>query len=464
MPSGFLDYEIQQNVFSTAELKQLFDEKARFRRWLTIEAALATAQAKAGTIPSQAAEEIRKKAHLECLDLSALKKGYETSRNSLIPVIAELRKACAAHFRDYVHYGATTQDIIDTGQVLEIKETLEIFFRDLRAIELRLLEITQAHRNTPMIGRTHGQQALPITLGLKVSLWMREIRRHIERIKSLYDRILIGQLSGAVGTMAAFGDKATFIKRETMKILNLQDDVGAWHTCRDNMAEMASFCSIMAGTMAKIANEIFQLGKTEFMELREPAPSGMSSSAMPHKRNPVLCQRLIVLSDHIRALCGVIHQSMVHENERDPRALWSEWLAIPQICIYSGTVLQYGLSVLRGLEVNPTMMLKNLQQYGEYCVSEYFLFKLAPKIGKVRAQQKLHDLFSTAQVNASEISDAFRNDHELAEHLGEDELNMMRHPERYVGHAISIVTTNVAVIEDCRQNENATLNHREKER
>ena len=212
-----------------------------------------------------------------------------------------------------------------------------------------------------MAARTHGQQALPTTFGLKVTIWLGEIRRHLERIKQLYQTINCGQLGGAVGTMAAFGPMAEQVVKGTLNRLGLEHDPASWHTSRDKIAELSSVFSMLVMTLAKIANEIFQLQKTEIGELLEPSPTGaLASSTMAHKQNPVICQRVIALSRHVRALNSTVLESMGHEHERDPRCLWAEWLAIPELSIYTGTCLQYMMDVLAGLIVRSDKMLENL--------------------------------------------------------------------------------------------------------
>ncbi len=192
MPSHPFDFEIQANIFSTPEMTGIFDEQQRFSRWLEFEAALAATQAGLGIIPPEAATEIVAKAKLSCLDPVAMREGYQKSRNSLVPVLKALREACRNGHGEFVHYGATTQDVLDTSQILELRDTFQIIYRDLKEIEKSLCRLADKHISTPMIGRSHGQQALPITFGLKCGVWLAEIRRHIERVKSLMPRLLVG--------------------------------------------------------------------------------------------------------------------------------------------------------------------------------------------------------------------------------------------------------------------------------
>ncbi|MBU0484625.1 MAG: adenylosuccinate lyase [Proteobacteria bacterium] len=454
MPAHPIDFLIQANTFSTPELLAVFDEKTRFRRWLQFEAALAATQGELGIIPREAALEIEKKSSLEQLDLAAVAESYKKSRNSVLPVIKELRAACQGTAGEYVHYGATTQDVLDTGQALELKDATQIIYRDLRQLEQNLLIMAEQHKSTPMIGRTHGQQALPITFGFKAAIWISEIRRHIERLKTIFPRIIIGQLSGAVGTMAALGPQAQETARKTMTRLGLNYSAIAWHTARDNMAETAGLFAMIATSLEKFANEIFELGKTEIGELREPAPqSAMSSSTMPHKRNPVICQRISVLARHVRALNGVVLEAMVHEHERDARALWAESLALPQISVYTGTAVHYINQVVTGLEINPERMLQNLYLHKEMAVSEWLMFKLAQHIGRTKAQSLVHKLSNQTYVSGQSLKELLLEDQETASLLSAKDMDFLDHPEKYTGQAINLTDQMIAATRQKRNND-----------
>jgi len=440
MPAHPIDFDIQANLFSTPEGLAIFDEKNRFQGWLDFEAALAAAQGELGLIPPEAASAIQAKASIEHLDLEAVRLDYTTNRNSLVPIVKALRQACGP-YGDYVHHGATTQDAIDTGQALQLKAVFALVQRDLRQIEDRLLKLAAEHRQLPMIGRTHSQQAIPISLGLKFAVWLQEINRHGDRLQALTSRALTGQLGGAVGTMAALGPHGREVATLTMTKLGLKASIAPWHTARDTSAETGSFFAMLTSSAAKIANEIFQLGKTEVMELREPAPAGKSagSSTMPHKRNPVLCQRIVVLSSHVRALAQVLMEAMLHENERDPRALWSEWLAMPQSCIYTLTALDYLKSVLFDLEIFPERMLANLHLQQDAIASEWLMFTLSPVIGKTRAHAKISQCLDLASSCGRSVREILVNDQELSDCLQHVDLTLLDHPETYIGLAPQIV-------------------------
>jgi len=452
MPAHPIDFDIQSNLFSTPEGRAIFDEKSRFQRWLDFEAALAAAQGELGIIPPQAAAAIQAKASLDHLDLEAIRQEYTTNRNSLVPIVKALRQACGP-YGDYVHHGATTQDAIDTGQALELQAVLSLVQQELLLIEDRLLALAGQYRTLPMVGRTHSQQALPITLGLKFAIWLLEFGRHLDRLQALTPRVLTGQLGGAVGTLAALGTQGREVAARTLAKLGLRAGVAAWHTARDTSAETGAFLAMLTATNAKIANEIFQLGKTEVMELREPAPAGKSagSSTMPHKRNPVLCERIVVLSSHVRALAQVIMESMLHENERDPRALWSEWLAIPQICLYTLTSLHYLKTVLLDLEIFPERMLANLHLQQEAIASEWLMFALSPFLGKTRAHAKINHALAQATAMGRPLREILAADPELADWLPRLDLTMLDHPEAYVGLAPEIVDDAIREINQRRK-------------
>ncbi len=446
MPSHPLDFQLQANVYVTPELQAVFDEQRKMNRWLQVEAALAQVQGELGIIPADAAREITGRADLEYLDLEYIQAEYRQSRNSLMPLIRALRRVCGENYGQYVHYGATTQDILDTAQVLEIREVLQLIYRDLRSLEMILCGLSRTHKQTPMIGRTHGQQALPTTFGLKAVTWAAEIRRHIERLKGVYPRVMVGQLSGAVGTMAALGPRAREVAVKTMAALDLGWKPPGWHTSRDNIAETASLFALLASTLEKAAGEVFLLGKTEIGELAEPAPDSMMSSAMPHKKNPVYCQRISVLARHIRSLTATVVESMVHEHERDPRRLWSEWLAMPQLSMYTGTVVKYVENIMDGLVVSGENMKKNLFMHRDAVMSEWLLFRLAPVMGRIAAQEKLHSLFRKSGRENVSLRSVLAEDETVGVLLHDADLETLDHPEQYTGLACQLVDDTLADI------------------
>lgn len=447
-----IDFDIQYDSYSTPELRALFDERARIGRWLRFEGALAEAQGELGLIPKESAAVIAERARFECLDEAALRADYRTTRNNILPALKAFRAACGKGHGDFVHHGATTQDAIDTGEMLALKDAVGILLRDLRVLEGNLLDLTVAHRDTPMIGRSHGQQAIPITLGLKFAVWLGEVRRNIDRLDHLYDTAFYGQLGGAVGSMAALSGQALEVKRRTMAKLGLRYMPTSWFSARDTIAEVCSAMTISTITVAKIANEVFELGRTEIGELQEPAGNAkaMSSSTMPHKRNPVLCERAVALATHVRALNGVVLESMLHANERDARALWAEWMTLPQFAIYACTALNYVNEIVGGLLIYPHRMLDNLHLYGDLVASEWLLFRLSGRMGKTQAQQALHAAGQKAAAANTSLVDVLRADPEIGPLLTEDDLKVARQPELYTGISGEIIDEVVGGIRRAR--------------
>jgi adenylosuccinate lyase len=248
--------------------------------------------------------------------------------------------------------------------------------------------------------------------------------------------------------MAALGPQAMEIARRTLNVLGLKHSKIAWHNSRDNVGELSSIFSLLTTTLAKIANEIFQLQKTEIGELRESLPERTATSTtMPHKRNPVICQRVVVLSRHVRYLSGVIVESVAHEHERDARCLWAEWLAVPQLCIYTGASLRYMLDVMSGLEVQVDRMMKNLHLQKNLITSEWLLFRLSGDFGKTKSLEKLQELSKKATDTGISLKDAVMDDSEIGSLLTAEELENLDHPEHYVGHALEIVDHAIKDIE-----------------
>ncbi len=454
MPAHPIDFEIQAGLYATPELAAIFDEKTRFGRWLQIEAALAEAQGELGLIPAPAAAAIAAHASLEKIDLAFVAAAYGGSRNSLVPLLQGLQKVCGPEHGGYVHFGITTQDVLDTAGVLEQQETLGVVGRDLKRLEELLCDLARTHRATPMVGRTHGQQAMPITFGLKVSTWAAEVHRHRERLAALKPKTAVLQLGGAVGTMAALGPRALEVAERTAARLGLATLLPAWHTTRDIVGETAAFYGLVGSTLEKIGSEIVQLAKTEIGEVAETAPGrAPSSSTMPHKNNPVASQRIAVLARHARALVPVVLEAMVHEHERDPRALWSEWLAVPQLAIYTGTALHLLITVLENLEIRTGRMRENLYRQKELVVSEWLLFTLARQKGKGWARKKVETLLAKAAAQQTPLEEILRQDPETGPLIAKENLEYLAKPERYCGLASAMVDLTLKDIAARQRNE-----------
>ncbi len=440
MPASMIDSKIFSDWFGSEEMRAIFTDEYRLQCWLDVEAALARVQAELGMIPREAAKEISAKAKVANLDLEKFKKEADRTVHPIMPLIWGLQKVCVREYGEYIHWGATTQDIMDTGMMLQLKAAAEIIFRDLRDIEKMLKHLAQRYRSTIMAGRTHGQHALPLTFGFKVAVWLAEVRRHIQRWEQSRSRILVGNLSGAVGTHAAMGRLGLEVQRAVMAEIGLGEPEITWHPARDRVAEFISLLAAICGTLGKIAKEIINLQKTEVGELAEPFIMGrVGSSTMPQKRNPHLCEAILALSKIVRYQAALALEGMVQEHERDMASWMMEWEIVPQACIYTAGALKHTLFVLRHLEVNEQKMRTNLDLLSGLILAEPVMFALAAKVGHQRAHQIVYEVAMKAYEEGRAFKDALLADERVTEYLSAEEIDGLLNPEKYTGLSEKIV-------------------------
>ncbi|MFQ5694224.1 MAG: adenylosuccinate lyase family protein, partial [Nitrospinota bacterium] len=352
MPSHMVDSALFRDQFGTEEMRRIFDDRNLLQKWMDVEAALARAEAAEGLIPRSAAEEISRRASADLLDPDALKRGIDETSHPVLPFLRAYQALCDGDAGEWIHWGATTQDIMDTGAVLQIREAYDVIERDLAEIVRTLCGTARRYRDTLMAGRTHGVHALPITFGFKVAVWLSELRRHQERLRAARPRVLVANVVGAVGTLNGFGEKALEIQRRVSEDLGLGVPEVAWQSARDRLAEWTALLGMAAGTLGKIANEIINLMKTEVDEVEEPFHHGkVGSSTMPHKRNPMICEAVVALSRIVRSHVPLAMEAMMSEHERDMSAWQAEWAFVPEACILTGAVLHHMKFVLANLIV-----------------------------------------------------------------------------------------------------------------
>jgi adenylosuccinate lyase len=423
MSARLTDSQMYGHLWGTPETRAIFAEESRLQSWLDILAALAQAQAQLGYIPVSAAEAIRAHARVEQLDLEAVGRETRRTSHSTLGLIQALRDVLPDAAQEYVYYGATVQDITDTWTALTIRRVGAIVWRDLRGLEQRMLDHAVAHRDTVMAGRTHGQVGAPITFGWKAASWADEVRRHIDRLRSGADRWLVGQLGGAVGTAAFFGAHALELRRRFCDLLGLGDPGISWLAARDRFAEFGVTLALTAGTLARMGNEIYALARTEIGEVREAAdPAAVSSITMPHKRNPERAEHLVTLARLAQAQAHVLLDGAVHEHERDGRGWKAEWIALPEICLLTGTALMLAHDLLDGLEVDVTRMADNVATQRDHLTSERLLATLTDKTGKHEAQSILQDVLAAARSSGVAAAEALHHSGALRAHLSDDEL------------------------------------------
>lgn len=390
--SHITDSGFYSRGYTTAEARAIYCDFRRLQRWLDVEAALALAQGELDLIPGAAAARLAATAHLELCDLEAIKQGIAATGHSLIPLLDEWQKAAGPEAARYCHYGATTQDIQDTAQALELQDVCAVIGRDLAILIELLADLAAGYRTQVIIGRTHGQHALPTTLGLKFAVWLDELLRHADRLAECRRRLPVSQLFGGVGTMAALGKAPWKLLESFSARLDLVTPVTPWHTARDRGAEFVANLALLTGTLAKVANEICQLAKDETGELEEPFHMGkIGSTTMPHKRNPEMCEQVVVLARLVKACSGVCLDGLINEHERDYRAVRLEWVGITDASLYSCGALDLMKNILRGLIVHPERINQNLA--GSACLisTEALMFLFGDKIGKPAAHQLLYE-------------------------------------------------------------------------
>ncbi len=407
MGSRLTDSAQYAHLWGTPEMAQLFDERARLQSWLDILTALASAQARLGIVPVEAAEQIAEHAQAERLDLAFVAEQTRLTSHSMLGLIRGLQQVLPTSAREHVYSGATVQDVTDTWFALVMREVGALAWRDLRAIEGSLLLLAQAHRDTVMVGRTHGQPGAPITFGFKVASWADEVRRHLDRLREGRPRWLVGQLGGAVGVLEFFEPQGEALRAELCAGLGLADPGISWLTSRDRVAEFGGVLSMVCATLARIGNEVYELQRPEIGELHEATSADVVASiTMPHKRNPEGSEHLDTLARLVRANAAVLTEGMVVAHERDGRGWKAEWSALPEVCLLAGVALQLGRRLVSGLVVDVEAMRANLGRHGDQLVSERLLAALTPRLGKHAAQQLMHDALRPGSTDVGHVVDA----------------------------------------------------------
>lgn len=440
MSSHVIDMVMLRNVFGTPEMRAVWSDENRLQKHLDVEAALALAEAELGLIPADAANVIADKARVELLDLQAIADEVLKAKHSLMPTIRALQALCGPEAGEYVHFGATTQDIVDTGTMLQLKEAHAIIVRDLRAVARQLARLAREYRDTPIAGRSHGMQGLPTTFGFKIAVLLSEVLRHLDRLKEAEARVFTGVIGGAVGTYAAFGPLGPEVEELALRKLGLDAPDICWHSSRDRQAEYIGILGMISATLGKLGNEFYNLMRTEIDELEEPFTSGkIGSSTMPHKRNPAALEGIASLSKPVRYNVALAQEAMIVEHERDAMSWRGEWIALPETCIYLSAQLASTKAVLEGLVVKPENMRRNLDRLGGLLLSERVMFALADRLGKQTAHHVIYELSMKAVEENKPFKDVLLADKRVAEALDEKTLEELLDPAAYLGSAPRIV-------------------------
>lgn len=439
MPAHVIDMEILGNSFGTQEMRAIWDEQHRLQKQLDVERALALAEGELDVIPKVAAEKIAKAADSNYFSIADLAREGLTSKHSLMATIRRLQ-ALSGDAGEFVHYGATTQDIVDTGTVLQLKEAHAIIKRDLQKLLGIVAKKAGQYRATPLAGRTHGVQALPTTFGFKLAVLLCELGRHWERLQELEPRIFVGVVAGAVGTYASLGSKGPAVEKLTLDKLGLGTPEICWHSARDRFAEYASVLALLSGTLGKIGHEGYCLMSNEINEVEEPFTAGkIGSSTMPQKRNPAAFEGLASLTRPVFYSASLVREAMLMEHERDAMAWRAEWIALPEINIYVANQLATAIYVLDGLVVKEENMLYNLEASGGLIVAEKLMFVLGQQYGKQTAHELVYELSMQAQEQNIPFAKVLAADARINSLYSQEELLALLEPRNYLGEAVAKV-------------------------
>jgi 3-carboxy-cis,cis-muconate cycloisomerase len=434
------DSAILGGLFGTDAMRRVFADTGRLQAMLDVEAALARVEAGLGIVPAEAAEAITRAAKVERLWLEEL--GAST-RNVGYPVVAlvrQLGKAAGGDAARYVHWGATTQDILDTALVLQIREGLALVRGDTVRIARALVARAQKHRGDLMAGRTHLQHALPVTFGYKCAVWAAPLLDDLARIDALAGRALKVQFGGAVGTLASIGDKGRAVAEGLARELNLAVPDAPWHVARDALAESAGVLGILCGNLAKFATDIILLMQTEVAEVFEPHQAGRGgSSTMPQKRNPIASEYVLAAARGVHALGPLMLSAMAQDHERATGPWQAEQLALPQVFVLASGALMHAAAIAEGMTVDTQRMRRNLDATHGLILAEAVMMAAAKAIGRARAHDVVEHASATAIAERRHLGDVLKQDKALSGHLAAAEIDRLLDPAFYVGESEAVV-------------------------
>ena len=433
---------IETGRYGTAEMRRIFEEETRVQKMLDVEAALAWAHAEVGNIPRKDAEKIVTIASLKHVKLSRIKEIEREIKHDIAALVRALAEASGPS-GGYVHLGATSYDIVDTANALQLKDALELIEKRLDDFERILMDKALQYKNTLMIGRTHGQHALPITLGFKFAVWMREISRQIQRIQQCKERVLVGKMSGAVGTQAGLGVHAMKIQELVMQRLGIKAaEISTQIVQRERHAELACLLAMIASSLDNFATEIRELQRPEIGELFElfEVEKQVGSSTMSQKRNPELCERVCGLARIVRSLAVPALENVVTWHERDLTQSSAERFILPETCILVDYLLFLMTKIVANLRVNEERMLKNVELTQGRSMSEAVMMALTKK---GMSRQEAHELLRKLTIKSEKENQHFREvlseNRIVSEKLSEKEIDGALDPKNYLGTAVKQV-------------------------
>lgn len=430
---------IDTGRYGTPEMLKIFDEKTRVQKLLDVEAALALAHAEVGNIPCKDAEIIAFRASTKYVKVERVKDIEKEIKHDIASLVRALSEVCGSSGA-YVHLGATSYDIVDTANALQLKDAETIIEKRLAELETILKSQAIKHKDTVMIGRTHGQHALPITLGFKLAVWGYEIQRHLQRLEECKKRVLVGKVSGAVGTQAGLGEHAKQIQELVMKGLGLHAaEISTQIVQRDRYAELFCIYGIVASSLENFATEIRELQRPEIGEVFESfeAKKQVGSSTMPHKQNPETCERICGLARIVRSLCTPALENMVTWHERDLTQSSAERFILPESNILLDYIIKLMSDIVANLRVDSERMLENLSSTQGRSMSESVMMALTKKgVNRQEAHELLRKLTIQSSVEKKEFKQVLLEDKVVSSKLSEREIDQALNPKNYLGTAV----------------------------
>ncbi|SEP48071.1 3-carboxy-cis,cis-muconate cycloisomerase [Methylobacterium sp. ap11] len=434
-----IDSLLFRDAFGTPAMRAIFSDHALIQRYIEVEVALAKAEAACGVIPAEAADEIAARCSFEALDFDLLRHETDNVGYPILPLVHQLVKQCGEAGR-FVHWGATTQDIMDTANVLQIRAGLDLVSADIDALRTILADLSRRHRDTPMAGRTHLQQALPVTFGYKTAIWLAALDRHAERLAQARPRVLVGSFAGAAGTLASLGESGLAVQEALCRELGLGVPVSTWHVARDGFAEVVNLLALITGSLGKIALDVMIMASTEFAEVYEPFVTGRgASSTMPQKRNPISSELMLAASKGVRQQAGLMLDAMVQDFERATGPWHAEWMAIPESFVLTAGALHQAKFALGGLIVDEARMRRNLGLSRGLIVAEAVMMALAPHTGRQAAHDLVYAACRVVNEHGGTLAEALAAVPEVTAHFDRAAIDRLTDPANYLGAAPQMV-------------------------
>jgi 3-carboxy-cis,cis-muconate cycloisomerase len=433
------DSVVMGTLYGSDAMRAVFDEAATTQRMLDIEAALARVQSRLGLIPAEAGAAITAAATADRIDRQAM---ADSARNVGYPVVGLVRELsrAAGEAGAYTHWGATTQDIVDTATVLQVQAAFDLIRAELVAVAGALAGLAERHRHTIMAGRTHLQHALPTSFGLKCATWLAPLVRHIERLDQARPRVELVSLGGAAGTLASLGDQGIVVAEALADELGLGSPPAPWHVCRDGPAEAVGLLGLICGSLAKLATDVILLAQTEIAEASEPYAAGRgSSSTMPQKRNPIASEYVLAAARVVQALVPVMQGAMAQDHERATGPWQAEPLALPQAFVLTHGALCHARAITEGLVVDPARMRRNLEITHGLIMAEAVMMRLAPLLGREAAHHSVKHACDAALRDEIPLAEALGREAAVADRLDRAAIDRLTDPASYLGSASAFI-------------------------